>query len=435
MNRIYNQAFFLIFSAFGTLAFAQETKMLTTDEAVDLGIRNSKSLKIDEAQIREAAVNLTEAKDRKLPSLKVSGSALALAHANVDLKMMSGGGGGTKPNSAFFGNLSASMPLFAGGRLKYGVQSAELLIEASKLNAENDKQNVAYTILQAYNNLFKAEQMIKVLQENLSASRKRDETFLKLENNGVIPRNDRLKANLQTSNIELQLLEAENNFAITNVNMDLLLGLPETTQIKLDSQYDTEISGSQPLQYYLGEALSHRNDLKSLDLKRKALALGTKAAKAENLPSIALTGGYVAAEVPNVLTVTNAANIGLGVSYNIDQLWKSNTNWEKSKIQEEQLDARNALLNDQIKLEVSHDYQNAELAKKKIEVYEKAYVQAEENYRITKNKYDNGLSTMTELLDADAAKISASMNVITSKADAALAYKKLLQTTGILTIN
>ena len=99
-----------------------------------------------------------------------------------------------------------------------------------------------------------------------------------------------------------------------------------------------------------------------------------------------------------------------------------------------QLSATNELLNDNIKLDVNREYQNSDYSKKRIAVFEKAAVQANENYRITKNKYDNGLATMTELLDADAAQIAANVGVINAKADAALAYRKLLQTTGTLTI-
>ena len=77
-----------------------------------------------------------------------------------------------------YGSANLSYPIYAGGRIKYGIQSAEYLIEASKLSAENDKNAIAYNISQAYNNLFKASQIIKVLEENLAASKKkRDETF------------------------------------------------------------------------------------------------------------------------------------------------------------------------------------------------------------------------------------------------------------------
>jgi len=436
MNRIYNQAFFLMFSAFGALAFAQETKMLTLDEAVDLGIRNSKSLKIDAAKIEEATANYVSAKNNQLPDFKVSASALALANANVDLKIMKkseDGGSAPKANSAFFGSANFSLPLYAGGKIKYGIQSAEYLVEASKLSAENNKTEIAYNIAQAYNNLFKASQTIKVLKENLKASAERDKNFLNLENNGVIARNDRLKASLQTSNIEVQLLDAENNYNITNINMDLLLGLPENTVIEVDPAYISENLNEENVSFYLNQAFQNRKDIQAMDYQKKAAELGTKAAKAESLPTIALTAGYIAADVPKILTVYNAANIGLGIQYNLANLWKKNSSLMNAEAQISKLNATNEMMNDQIKLEVNRDFQNYLLAKRKIEVYEKAVDQADENYRITKNKYDNGLETITNLLDADAAQISANVNVVNAKADAALSYRKLLQTTGILT--
>ena len=415
MNSIYNSFIAVVFLAVGVTTNAQSKKMLTLDEAVSLGIQNSKNLKIDQAKIEQATANYLEAKNNRLPSLKVSGSALALGNANVDLKILkpaeNGGEAAPKANSAFYGNVSASLPLFAGGRIKYGIQSAEFLVEASKLSTENDKLAIAYNVSQAYNNLFKAIQQIKVLEDNLAASQKRDEAFQRLETNGIIARNDKLKANLQTSDIELMLLDANNNFNIANINMDLLLGLPDETEIEIDPHYLSELTENQPVAYYLNQAISQRKDIQALDYQRRAAEISTKAAKAENLPTIALTGGYVAAEIPKILTVTNAANIGVGIQYNIDNLWKKNSSLLRSTATEEQLSATNELLNDQIKLEVNRDYLNSEFSKKKITVYEKVAAQANENYRVTKNKFDNGLATITELLDADTAQISANVKL------------------------
>ncbi|MBW3522773.1 TolC family protein [Chryseobacterium sp. NKUCC03_KSP] len=436
MKRINNSA--IILSLFAGMMYtnAQEKKQLSLDEAVQLGIQNSKSLKIDAAKIEEATADLLEAKNRQLPELKVSGSYMYLPiKPNIDLKLPGvSAAGGPEVHQVAYGSANLSVPIYSGGRIKYGIESAKYLVEASKLSTENDKIAIAYNVAQAYNNLFKANQSIKVLEENLTASQKRDETFLKLENNGVIARNDRLKANLQTSNIELQLLEAKNNYNIANINMDLLLGLPETTEIEVDQNYVDESDDVKPVSFYLNEARENRKDLQALDQQRKAAELGTKSAKAENLPSIAFTGGYVAADIPKFLTIYNAVNVGVGISYNLSNLWKENSSLKQSKAREMQLSATNELLNDNIKLDVNREYQNSDYSKKRITVFEKAAVQANENYRITKNKYDNGLATMTELLDADAAQIAANVGVINAKADAALAYRKLLQTTGTLTI-
>lgn len=424
---------FLLLGA--ALLSAQEKRMLTLDEAVALGIQNSKNLQIDQQKILDALANVVDAKNGMLPTLKVSGSALALANANVDLKMLPSGqgGGAPKAHSAFFGNVSASLPLFAGGRVQYGIQSAKFLVEAAKLSTQNDQMAMAYTVSQAYNNLFKAHQAIKVLEENLMASKKRDESFQKLENNGIVAKNDRLKANLQTSDVELQLLDAQNSASIANINMDLMLGLPETTMIETDPNYITALADpdSKTITYYMEQATSNRRDLQAFDYQTKAAALGTKAAKSEHWPSIALTGGYIAADVPNILTVTNAANIGIGVQYNVDNLWKKNSSLLKAQSKERQIELGQELLYDQIKLEVNRDFQNSQFAQKRIGVYEKAAAQANENYRVVNNKYNNGLATITELLDADTAQISANVNVINAKADAMLAYRKLLQSSGL----
>lgn len=437
MKKISKLNFIFAFVMIGLNVHAQEKKLLTLNEAVKLGLENSKNLKIDAAKVQEETANFLEAKNNRLPSLKVSGTALALANADVNLKILApsqNGGNSVKANSAFLANVSASMPIYAGGKIKYGIQSAEYLIEAAKLNADNNQVQIAYNIAQAYNNLFKSDQSIGVLKENLASSEKRDQTFQKLEDNGVIARNDRLKANLQTSNLELQLLEAENNFKIATINMDLLLGLPESTEIEIPENYIEDSSLMEPVSYYVSEAFKNRKDLQALDYQKKSSQLSIKSAKAENLPTLALTGGYIAADVPKVLTVLNAANIGIGIQYNIDNLWKKNSSLVRAEARDQQLSYTNDLLNDQIKLEVNRDYQNAVYAQKRIAIYEKSSLQADENYRVTKNKYDNGLSTITELLDADAAQIVTHVNVINAKADAALSYRKLLQSTGTLNL-
>ncbi|WP_374462127.1 TolC family protein [Chryseobacterium taeanense] len=435
MKKINNSVIALALFVGIANANAQEKRTLTLDEAVQLGILNSKNLKIDAAKIEEATADLLEAKNRQLPELKVSGSYMYLPiKPNINIKLPGvSGDGGPVVHQVAYGSANLSVPIYSGGRIKYGIESAKYLVEASKLSTENDKVAIAYNVAQAYNNLFKANQSIKVLEENLTASQKRDETFLKMENNGIIARNDRLKANLQTSNIELQLLEAKNNYNIANINMDLLLGLPETTEIDVDQNYIDEGNDVKTVDYYINTAKENRKDLQALDKQRLAAALGTKAAKAENLPSIAFTGGYVAADIPKFLTLYNAVNVGVGISYNLSNLWKENSSLKQSKAREMQLSATNELLNDNIKLDVNREYQNTDYSKKRIAVFEKSAEQANENYRITKNKYDNGLATMTELLDADAAQISANVGVINAKADAALAYRKLLQTTGTLT--
>lgn len=436
MNKRVSVIFLISLFFAGVTVKGQDVRKLTLEEALSLGMESSKHLKVDSARIMEASAAVEEAKNHQLPDVKIGGSYMRLTNANVDFKAMQqqegGGAAAPKISQAIYGTVNLALPIYAGGKIKYGIQSAKYLLEAAKLNAGNDKNAIAYNLTAAYINLFKAGQVINVIRENLTASMSRDSNFVRLENNGLLARNDRLKAQLQTSNIELQLLEAQSNYNIANVNMDLLLGLPETTVIEVDAGFLESGSLDQPAAYYEEQALQNRKDMLALGYQQQAAGLGVKAARADYFPSLALTGGYIAADIPKLLTVTNAINGGVGVQYSLSSLWKTGATIKKARAQVQQLSASKELLSDNIRLQINTDYQNALLAIKKIEVHGKSLVQAEENYRITKNKYDNSLVTITDLLDADVALLSSKINLLNARADAALAYHKLMEDTGAL---
>jgi outer membrane protein TolC len=423
---------------FAQLSMSQEKRMLTVKEAIDLSIKNSKQLKASKARIDAAVAQVKEAEDNRLPNFNVSGSYLRLSNANIDLKTQSnnssGGSGNTNPkiSQALYGIANLSYPIYAGGRIKYGIESAKYLEEAAKLDADNDKESVILNTMNAYANLYKAGVTIDVVRESLASSRQRDTAFSRLEQNGLLARNDLLKTALQTSNIELSLLDAENNWRLANINMNLMLGLPENTELIIDTTTFQQDNSIKNIDEYEQLAIQNRKDVQALSFRKKAAGTAIKSAKTEGYPTVALTGGYIAAYVPNFITITNAINAGIGVQYNLASLWKTNTKLQQAKAREQELQANEEQLNDVIRLQVNQDYQNYLLSQKKIEVYQKALQQAAENFRITKNKYNNSLVTVTELLDADVALVQAKLNLSVSKADAIQAYNKLLYTTGLL---
>ena len=431
---IFASVFFICIAV--NAVMAQDTKSISLQEAIDMSIKNSKNLKAANARIDEATAGVKEAYNNQLPDFKVSGSYLRLSSANVDLKIKSdsaGGGGRTpKVNSAAYGIANLSLPIYAGGRIKYGIESAKYLAQAASLDADNDKDAVIYNTTNAYINLYKAGAAVNIVKENLQSSLSRDTNFSNLEKNGLLARNDLLKSQLQTSNIELSLLDAENNLKIANVNMDLMLGLAENTTITIDSSFIKTDQNLMSFPDYETAALQNRKDVQALALRKKAATTGIKSARAEAYPTIGLSGGYIAAYIPHLVTITNAVNIGVGVSYNIASLWKTNTKLLQAKARETEVNANEEILGDAVRLQINKDYQAYLLSQKKIDVYEKATEQATENYRITNNKYNNSLVTITDLLEADVSLLQAKLNSSFAKADAVLAYNKLLQTAGLL---
>ncbi len=423
-----------------TKVFGQSVRTLSLKEAINMSVTNSKQLKSSYAKSEEAIAALREAVQNRLPAVSVSGSYLRLNHAHVNLKTKTGNTGGNgdsttssaNPSSALYGIANVSLPLFSGFRIKYGIESSKYLAEAAHLDADNDREAVIMNTIEAYENLYKSKAAVDLVKENLESNRQRVKDFSNLEKNGLMARNDLLKAELQESNTELSLLDADNNWKLANINMDLMLGLSDSTVLAVNENdlqpASVQLKGAAD---YVQSGLQNRKDVSALSYRQKSANTGIKIAKAAIYPSVALTGGYVAANIPNILTVTNAVNIGVGVQYNLN-LGKNNSQVQQAKAREKQAVANQEMLNEQIQLEINQAYQNYLLSRKKIEVYNQAIAQAEENYKIVKNKFDNALATATDLLDADVAQLQARLNAASAKADASVAYNKLLQTAGLL---
>ena len=417
---------------------AQDSRKITLKEAIDMGIANSHLLKSNQASVNEALAALKEANEKKLPDFSVTGSYIYLpVKPNIYLKSDSaGGGGGPKVSQAMYGIANASLPLFTGGKIKYGIESAAYLAEAATLDVDENREGVIFNTINAFSNLYKSMIAVNLVKENLQQSSQRVKDFSNLEKNGLLARNDLLKVELQSSNFELTLLDAESNYKLASVNMSLMMGLPEKTLLVPDSASLQQISPTlKSIEEYEQVALTSRKDAAVLSLRKKVADVGVKMIKADYYPSLAITAGYIAADIPHFLSITNAVNVGLGVKYNVSSLWKTKSKITQAEARVQQVMQNQEMLNDNIRLQVNQAYQAFLLSQKKIQVYQQALEQASENYRITKNKYNNALATTTDLLDADVAALQARLNVTNATADTAVAYNKLLQTAGLLNTN
>src|SRR5450432_944712 len=368
--------------------------VLTLKDAIDLGVKNSRQLKNNQARIDEATAAVQEAKDARLPDFKISGSYLRLNSPNINLHTKSGSGSGADSNnvkvsSALYGLANISYPIYSGMRVQYAIESAKYLEQAVKLDAENNRSAVILNAISAFVNLFKAKETVTLVKEDLDQSRKRDTDFSNLEKNGLLARNDLLKGQLQTSNIELTLFDAQSNWKLSDVNMNILLGLPEKVLIVMDTSNLKYPEPLQTIEEYEKQAMENRKDMKALVLRQKAAGTSIKIARGEYYPGISITGGYVAADIPGFLTVTNALNIGIGVQYSLSSLWKVKAKIQQAKAREQQLLSDEDALNDNMRYQINEAYQGYLVSLQRIAVYEKAINQAVENYKITKNKYDN----------------------------------------------
>ncbi len=423
-----------------------ETMHISLGEAIDKAIVASNTLKLSHARIIEATSTRREATQRRIPDVSISGNYMYILNTDAEVKLKlgqpssgSGSGGGTSesgtstasPKNVLYGMGTVSLPVFTGFKISSAIESAKYLETASKLDAVKDREDVILNTTAAYINLYKAGEAVRIVEQNLKSAQSRVKEYSNLEQNGLLARNDLLKAQLQQSNVELSLLDAQNNLRVTNINFNLMLGLPEETVLVPDSVFSGSTE-SRNLQDWEMLALQSRSDLQSLDYREKAAFQGIRSAKSDYYPSLAVSAGYIGAYIENVVTVKDALNAGVGIRYSPLSFVRVGSNVATAKAHLQTVQANKAILTDAVRVQVTQNYENFLLAEKKIDVYAKAVEQAEENYRIVNNKYQAQLATTTDVLDADVAQLQARLNYAFSKADASLAYQKLLQVAGII---
>src|SRR6201991_2189724 len=143
----------LCFLLFAVFAADAQPRTLNLDEAVQLGIQNSKILKSSQYKIDEAYARLAQAKDLRLPDAKVSFQYL---HALMLSRVVSIPGVTKEPDKlpfdfpAYLGTLSVTEPIFNGHQFKYARQSADLLVQLSRMDADKDKEDITWLVIDSY---------------------------------------------------------------------------------------------------------------------------------------------------------------------------------------------------------------------------------------------------------------------------------------------
>ncbi|TWR29987.1 TolC family protein [Mucilaginibacter pallidiroseus] len=416
-------------------ASAQE-KTLTLQEAIQLGLDNSKVLKLSQSKIDQAVSRYEQAKDRSLPTASASfgynraqipANELRLGQESINLP--------TSAN-AYLGTLSITQPIFEGGKLRYARESTNLLTQVARMDAISDKDQITFNIINAYYNLYKVLQSKKVVEQNLATIDVQIKQSQRFFDQGLVTKNDVLRFQLQRSNIELNGIDLESNRKIINYNMNILLGLPESTELNI-AQINEVIPTLEPLAAYLDSAAAHRPELKSLDLRGEVAETNIKSIKANLSPTLAFAGsayyvGISGNPIPKTGNYITPISLGLTLGWNFGNLWTNKNKVTEARLQREEVTINKGITVDNIKNEVNQSYQNYKAAVNRINLLQTSINQANENNRILENKYRSNISTATDRADAQTLLYQAEINLELAKADAGLAYYTLLKSTGKL---
>ncbi|HKG06195.1 MAG TPA: TolC family protein [Pedobacter sp.] len=418
----------------GTL-FAQQVKKLNLQEALSLGISNSKNLKLSQNKVDQAVARLATVKDNALPSASAS---FLYNHAEIPTNTLSIGGADPihlpKRADAFVGTAAVEELIYNGGKLRYAEESTRLLTEVARLDADKDREEISYAVISTYYSLYKVLQSKKVVAQNLESIASQLKQAERFFEQGVVTKNDVLRFQLQQANVSLTDMEIENNRKVINYNLDVLLGLDEATEIEITGP-DNALRPAGTLGSYLDLAFSNRQELKQLDLQNKVADVNIKSVKANTLPTVGVganlyyinpSGRFIPPADQFIMPVTVGANI----SWNIGNLWTNRHKVSEARVQQKSIGFQKDIVADHVKTEINKSYQDYQLATGKIRVLETSIAQATENDKLLASKYKNNVASAIDRIDAETLLYQAKINLEIAKADAGLAYYTLLKSTG-----
>lgn len=435
----YTKYVFLLFGLFffnGSIP-AQEKISLSVDQAIEIGLNNSKTLHSSLMKVKSAQSKVKESNALRLPVLKLNAGYRRLSE--VDPFIINTPFGSFPIAPGIFDNYSAQLslfqPLFTGFRLAGNLTMNEELANAVNEDYNRDKSELLFNIRNSYWSVYKAIQFKKVMDETVGQIKAHLEDARNLEKAGMITRNDILKIEVQLSNALYQQVDAENAVKLSTVALNNVIGIPLDTEIEISSEADISGYSTGQLSALINEAVEKRPELKAADSRIKAGEAGVTLAKSSWYPQISLYGNYYYSK-PNqrILPTQNRFDAtwdaGVNISMNV---W----DWLTTKHQTDQAEAQLAqavdgfgIIKDGITMEVTQNYLNVNQAERKISIAKLSVEQAEENLRVTSQKFKNGLTTSSELIDAETALIGSKTNYTTSLVDYELAKAKLEKSIG-----
>lgn len=416
---------------------AQERIKMTVEDAIQTGLKNSKTLDASSMKVVAAEARSKEVFAGLLPAVKFNASYRRLSE--VDPFEINTPFGNLVVSPSILDNyttqLTVSQPLFAGLRLISSSKIADKNYEASKEDFQKDQSDLIYNIQNAYWNLFKAEQMKKVIDENLEMIKAHVNDATNLLNAGLLTQNDKLKLEVQLSDAQLKQLDASNNVRLAMIGLNNVLSIPLTTEIEIASEVKRSEADFGELNTLVNAAIEERPEVKAAKLRVKAAEYGVTAARAGWYPQISVSGNlYYSRPNQRIVPAEDKFNSTWDVGVNLSMsIW----DWLTTAHQTEQAKAQLAqgidalgIVKDGVSLEVNQYYLLVNQSKRRIELSELTVKQAEENMRVTSERFKGGTALSTDAIDAEVSLLSAKINYTNSLVDFELSKARLKKALG-----
>lgn len=412
MNRNKLTKRFLLLSAaltmaLGQSAFAGETVALNLDDAMMRAFQTNPTVSIAQYELDSARASYNAARQSR--GISITASHTTQRKGNDDAHqdttgLWTKGIGNTHANG-----LTASLPIFTGGKLKGTIKQAKANYQYNEVGVQRTYNEMRSTVTDGYFNMLQADNIQKLSAESVTRLEDHLKNVQAQYDVGVVAKVDVLRSQVELANAKQTLIQAENAYQVAEANMNKIVGLPMDTNLKLDNllvynAYDKNMDDC------LAYAAEHRPELMQAKYGVDAAKGALLVARSGHMPQVAAsaTQQWYDSNWPG----DENGNWGVGVNVSLNVF---DTGVTLSKIHGAEADLKKAEETyrntvDSVNLDVRSNYLGLREAEKRISTTKLAVEQADEDYRIAQLRYMSGVGTNTDVLDAQVALTQAKTN-------------------------
>jgi outer membrane protein TolC len=311
---------------------------------------------------------------------------------------------------------------------QYKVQ--DLGVDVAGIKRQVTRREIAFQVTQAYYRLLEADRLSQVAQSSVTQLEAQRKEAQSLFDNGVIGKNDLLRAGLALANAQQRSIQSRGNVVLARGQLDVLLGQREGAQLEpVPFTGDPPPVGEPSEESAVGHAAVQRLELRELDRGIEQADHGVSFAYKKLLPQVNAVGNYTHF-AGSPFQQVDGAYVGLFASWDVWD-WGTTTGAISSanaKLDEARVARKK--IEDQVRLEARQAFVNAETAREGLDVAKTAVSQAEENFRIVTKKFEAAAATSFDVVDAESLLTQARGQVETALYDYLIARAALARATG-----
>ncbi|WP_293299385.1 TolC family protein [Pedobacter sp. UBA4863] len=386
-----------------TLTYAQQP--VTLKEALKYALENNSAAKKAVLEIDKGKYKTQEVRAQALPQV----NATSGLNYNPIVAQLITPQGSFKIGNTWSSNagVQLSQQLF-NQTVFTGLQAAKASEAYYRLNAKLTQEQVIEQVANNYYQVLVNRQQLNVVNTNIKNVKVVEKIIKNQYQNGLAKKIDVDRIDVNLTNLITQKDQIENGIIQLENQLKLSMGMPVSTPITLPTSELTDVLELPTLADTIG--LANRTEIKLLDVQKNLLNLQRKAYVSEYYPSLSLSANYSynsqASKFDYLKSSTtalayDASAIGLTLRIPIFNGFLTRSKIRQADIEikqadEDRLNTKNSL---------NFAYENAKIQLRNslntINAQKKNAALAEEIYKSTQNNYNNGLASLTDLLDTE----------------------------------